>query len=333
MNVKTPAIADLHCDLLCYLAGDPARTAFDLDVRCSIPQLRQGNVRFQTMAMFTETSLNSVDMGMRQVELFSHLSEQHPTVFSSHDFLKQDLIRILPAIENASAFCTEEENLHEGLKRLDLIQQMIGPLLYISLTWNTENRFGGGALTQKGLKEDGRVLLDFLHQKGIALDFSHASDALIKDALNYIDTHQLRIPVLASHSNFRKVENAPRNLPDELVKEIFNRKGAIGLNFVRGFVGPKDTHNFVKQLEHGLNLGGENYLCFGADFFYGNDVSPAFRKQPDELFFPDFAHAGVYPKVIDMWKNHLGLDDLVIQRLAFDNLASFLKINNLYEIN
>lgn len=310
------SIADLHCDLLCYLDGDSSRTAFDPQVRCSIPQLTAGNVKLQTMAVFTETGKDSVEKGMRQAAIFKKLPLLHPECYGK-------TIAITLAIENASSLCSEDESLEIGLRRIDQIRHDLG-IVYISLTWNTENRFGGGAHTEIGLKHDGKVLLDFISGTKIALDLSHASDRLAIDALDYIDQKRLHIPVLASHSNFRAVAPVARNLPDELVKEIFQRKGLVGLNFVRDFVGCETSKNFIKQVEHGLKLGGAGHLCLGADFYFGGDVSPAFRKPSEKMFFPEFGNASSYPDLLALWKKDLGMGDDLLRAIAHDNLANWL---------
>ena len=110
--------------------------------------------------------------------------------------------------------------------------------MYVSFTWNMENRFGGGALTTVGLKDDGKRLLEVLATNRIAVDLSHASDRLAYDIFNYIDKHKLDMKVIASHSVMRAIHHAPRNLPDEIAKEIIKRKGIIGLNFIAKFIGP-----------------------------------------------------------------------------------------------
>ena len=303
-------IADLHCDLLCYLQNDPKRTIFDPAVRCSINQLKAGNVVLQVLPIFTETIPGSSKKGLAQAKIFRNLPKEHPDLFeivnlSNPISLKR--IGILLACENASSLCSEEDVLQKGLRRIDLIEQECGKIVYISLTWNMENRFGGGALTNVGLKEDGEALIKFLHQKKIAVDFSHASDNLAYDVLNLIDRYKLEIPVIASHSNFRSICNAPRNLPDELVKEIITRKGIIGVNFIRYFLGSSDPRNFAQHIEHALNLGCEQTLCFGADFFYNDDVSPMFRKLPEEVFFSELSDSSSYGYALGLLKGHLPL--------------------------
>lgn len=325
-------IADLHCDLLCYLQGDSSRTPYNEEVRCSIPQLRSGRVRLQTMAIFTMTERGSSLKGMEQAEVFKLLPGLYDQEFQAIQspahlahLVHSDRIGIVAAIENASGFCEEEGPLEEGLEHLRLIFGKVGRPLYIGFTWNTENRFGGGAETDIGLKEDGRHLLDFLHGKQIAVDFSHTSDALAFDILNYIDAKRLHIPVLASHSNVRSVANMRRNLPDELVKEIIRRGGIIGFNFVKPFVGTEAQEGFTKQLEAFLKLGAEDHLCLGADYFCDDDVPTRPTSfQLDGWFFDEFADSSCYGKVFDLWRSRLALSDAVLNKIANENMFRFI---------
>lgn len=310
--MKPYPIYDLHCDLLCYLAGAPDRTPYDPIVRCSIPDLLKGGVAFQMLPIFSETAPGSSQKGGNQVKIYSQLKETLP-----------NNIKVQLAVENASSFAEEQEPLDQALDRLNQWNKEAGPLFYISFTWNFENRFGGGALTTVGLKEDGKRLLDYLNGKNCSVDLSHASDSLAFDLLNYIDAKRLDIPVIASHSNFRSICSAPRNLPDELAKEIIRRKGLIGINFVQNFIGRDNPDNFVKHLEYGLKLGGEDVLCFGADFFHDEDIPAAHRKQ-DDYFFKEYGNSSVYHKVISLWINELGIDDPLLTKISYKNISQKL---------
>lgn len=329
--ILEPKIADLHCDLLCYLSRNPNRSPYDPAVRCSIPQLNAGNVKLQIMAIFTETAAGSSASGHAQTEEFRKLLQLHPTVFEPilqgttvKTLEASKKIAIAPAIENASSFCEEGEDLEKALAKLTAWQHAIGKFAYISLTWNTENRFGGGAHTKVGLKDDGKRLLEYLCQRGIALDFSHASDHLAYDLLNEIDKRSWHLPLVASHSNLRAIADVPRNLPDELAQEIVRRGGLIGMNFVRYFVGESSPDNFSRQLEHFLSLGAAQQICFGADFFHLDDVSPSYRKPPEVTFFPSYDHAGTYHKVLNLWHTRGLTSEETSAQVSYYNLANFL---------
>ena len=97
--------------------------------------------------------------------------------------------------------------------------------------------------------------------------------------LNYVSQQNLNIPILASHSNYRSIFNHPRNLPDDIAKEIINQKGLIGLNFVRAFVNNEHAEVYFEHLNHGLQLAGEKSVAYGADFFYT-------KSHPDKSRIP-----------------------------------------------
>jgi len=277
------------------------------------------------MAVFTETEPHSVAKGMHQARLYQKLPEHYPKDFQHfHDdwTLQSTRINTLMAFENASGFCTEQEPLQEGLQRLKSMMQAAKPL-YISLTWNSENRFGGGALAQAGLKEDGKRLLEEIDAQKIALDLSHASDALACEAIDYIEAKRLSIPLMASHSNVRAVANLPRNLPDEVAKEIFKRKGIVGFNLYRPFVGETPEH-IVKHFAHWLELGGDRHLAFGADFFNEADLPNAYRYGKD-VFFKDYADSSCYPSLLSFLQKELQLDSSFLDRVSHQNALDFIK--------
>ncbi len=314
-------IFDLHCDLLLFLQADPQRTPLDPLSRCSYPQQKQGNVHTQVMAIFAFTEPQSSQAATQQGALFTNLLNDYPNLYHPYLLPTPYPIQILPAIENASAFSEEDEPLQNALQRLAFLNEKIGPLAYVSLTWNGHNRFGGGTGSPLGLLPDGQVLLHQLAALQIPVDVSHASDHLITDIFNYIDLHHLSLPVIASHSNFRTIRDHPRNLPDELAQEIFKRKGLVGLNLYKKFVDPIDHKKIALHVEHAINLGGLNHLSIGADFFCDHDDEPLTHRLPPgrEGFFPQLANASCYPYLLDI----LGLSQENQKQIAYANATAF----------
>lgn len=299
-------VADFHCDLLSYLAEDASHTAHDPISRASIPLLQEGGVGLQTLAIFTKTEKGSVEKGSKQAEVFFQLSQKYP-VFGKE-------IKTALSIENASSFCDENEPLEKGIERLDSWLKKAGKIAYISLTWNGENRFGGGNATSVGLKPDGLKLLRWMAEKKITIDLSHTSDRLAEEILAE------NIRPVASHSNFRAIANHPRNLPDAIAKEIGARGGVIGLNFVRVFLGSRGPEDFVRQLEHAEKLGLLDNLCFGADFF-ADQVLPPELQYLIPMFYPGFDNASCYPRVIELFLKHL--PHAIVEKIAHGNLTRF----------
>lgn len=306
-------VANFHSDLLSYLSSDPSRSAYDPESRSSIPLLRQGGVVLETLAIFEKTKKGSRQSGEKQFEIFKTLPEKYPS-----DFGKDIGIRL--AIENASTFCDEEESLDKGLERVESWWKEAGQIAYISLTWNDENRFGGGNQAKIGLKKDGEKVLRWMSGKQIAIDLSHTSDALAYDVLNFIDKNKLKTTPIASHSNFREVANVARNLPDAIAKEIVRREGLIGLNFVRRFLGSNGPEDLIRQVEHARNIDVISHLCFGADFFDDRD----YPKELDHLrplFHTDYETSNCYPKAIVLLRQEFS--ERQIAKIAYENLNRF----------
>lgn len=315
-------IADLHCDLLLFLSNGKERTPLDPEARCALPQLKKGGVCFQTLAVFTETKPGSSRLGEAQFRIFSKLEKYGFNRLKEMTFPESIKgIHTTVAIENASSLCEEDEPLSLAFERLDRYRKLVGPILYISLTWNSENRFGGGNDSKVGLKKDGQAFLDYLHGKQIALDFSHTSDALAADMLNYIEKNRLQILPIASHSNFRSVHSHLRNLPDDIAKEIAKKGGIIGFNAVYKIVGSPFLSSALRHLEQAAKLGIADQLCFGADFFCIDDLPPSLQLNLP-VFDSTFEDASGYPKLLDHFRTLL--TEKQIEGMAWKNLADFL---------
>jgi membrane dipeptidase len=333
-------IADLHCDLLAFLSRASQNSPYDPAVRCAIPQLRKGNVKIQVMAIFVETGEGSAIKGWKQAEIFKRLPQQYPEAFEllrssaqAAHMHASEKIGILPAVENASAFCEEGEPFSQVAMQFNKLLRKIGKPAYVSLTWNSENRFGGGAATDVGLKGDGESLVQLLAEKGIPLDLSHASDRLAYDLLNFLERNNLRLSLIASHSNLRAVTPVPRNLPDDLAQEIMRRGGLIGLNFFRPFVessvefsdaGLEAADHFRKHLMRFLQLNGADHLCFGADFFHDQDLSPKYKQAGQPLFFEPFSNSSCYPLLLNVLRERHALPEQLLKNLAYHNQLNFI---------
>lgn len=320
-------VIDLHCDLLAHMLNMPNPDPFKREgIGCSFPALAEGNVKLQVMAIFTATKKGSSALAVRQSEIFASFLAKYPNdcnLIHDANTLSQiatsSKLGMIAAIENASGFCEEDESLEIGLERLEQIITNTTRILYIGFTHHAENRFGGGNNCEVGLKEDGKTLLQYLNGRKIAVDFSHASDALAQDILDYISKHNLDLHILASHSNYRTVFNHVRNLPDNIAKEIIQQGGIIGVNFLRAFVNNEDSNALYEHINYGIKLGGFNSICFGADYF-GTDTHPDRSRVP--FYFKEHADASRYPSIIESISQQVSPD--AIEGISSKNVVNYL---------
>ena len=321
--MKVP-IVDLHCDLLGCVEHDEDTLHFHSpEINCSLPQLLLGGVQMQTMAVATVTGKGSTKKAERQVDLYKLLLKNNASCIASFRQFEKETKRVhtLFGIENASCLAEEDEPLDKAFERFDAFAD-VERILYVSLTWNHENRFGGGNSSTIGLKADGEQLLQYLDNKRVTIDLSHTSDQLAADILSYIDKKSLQIIPIASHSNFRAITNVARNLPDHIAREIIRRGGLIGINFVRRFIGDNPC-DFLSHIAHGLKLCGEDSLCFGADFYGGlNGMQDLIPDITFPTFQESFGNSACYPHFL----SYLGrsLSSACIEKIACQNALRFL---------
>ncbi len=328
LSPKYP-IVDLHCDLLCYLANYPEATVHDTDnIGVAWPYMKTGGVKHQVLAMFSFSKPGSVAFVQQQTKAYLDLLQTpyfYPITHATQadTIPKHERIGVTAAIENASGLCEENENLDLTFERLDELLKHCGHLFYIGFTHHTENRFGGGNYSDNiGLHRDGELLLEYLDGKGIAADLAHASDNLAYGIINHIDKLGLKVPVIASHSNFRSISPHVRNLPDELVAEVHRRQGLMGMNFLRAYIHPTEPDHFFQHFFHGLRQYPDQ-LAWGADFFDRFGITDPERIP---LFFPQHEDATKYPELLNVLEEN-GFEEEGLTKLCYGNVQAYMKRN------
>jgi len=139
----------------------------------------------------------------------------------------------------------------------------------ISLTWNEENQWAGGAKSDGRLTAKGKDFLAEMERIGFILDVSHLNEKSFWDAMGVWDGQ-----VVATHSNCHRICPHPRNLKDEQLKELRDRNGIVGILLFNGFLDP-DWKEGDKRLSmdavcahayHLLEILGEKGVAIGSDF-------------------------------------------------------------------
>lgn len=137
----------------------------------------------------------------------------------------------------------------------------------LSLTWNEENKFATGIKgnEENGLKSMGINLIKECESLGIIIDVSHANDNTFYDIYN----HSTK-PIIATHSNVRKLCNSKRNLKDEQIKLIKETNGIVGINSYISFINENkdkcDLYHLVNHIDYIVDLIGIDNICFGFDY-------------------------------------------------------------------
>src|SRR5438094_921090 len=140
----------------------------------------------------------------------------------------------------------------------------------IGLTHARRNAAGNGGIfapagsPRDGLTAFGRDVVRQCEALGVIIDLAHISPAGFEDILASTTR-----PPIVSHTNARKYYDIERNITDEQIKMIGERRGVIGVNAV--LVSPKKEEStldrYIDHIEHVADLIGIEGVGIGFDFF------------------------------------------------------------------
>ncbi|HBI25436.1 MAG: Zn-dependent dipeptidase [Candidatus Wolfebacteria bacterium GW2011_GWC2_39_22] len=182
--------------------------------------------------------------------------------------------------DNSTAIILGLQNLPDNV---DITALKGAGIQVISLAYDTVNMYGSGCMNlDVGLTQAGKDVLRAMDQeKGMILDLAHASHRMAREVLRFIHEARLFLPVMASHTGCYGVYPHFRNLPDQVLREIAERGGVIGiptLEFILGN-GNEDINHFRAHIRHAINVCGIESVVIGSDGTYSNVDEEQARAQ------------------------------------------------------
>jgi membrane dipeptidase len=234
---------DGHNDLPWRLRteGDFALTKFDLSQRLDtgqtdIPRLREGGVKAQFWSVYIPSEHpNPARTVTEQIDLVHRMVERYPSVFEMA-YNADDVERITRKGKIASLIGIEGGVAIEN--NLAQLRAFYGlGARYMTLTHNTTLDWADAANDapeHDGLTLFGERVVKEMNRLGMLIDISHVSPATMADALRVT-----KAPLIASHSSAFAICPSPRNVPDDILKEVKKNGGVVMVNFYSGFVVPE----------------------------------------------------------------------------------------------
>ena len=126
-----------------------------------------------------------------------------------------------------------------------------------------DNRLGGSlhGKSGAGLTRFGRDAVDRMLARGIILDIAHSSPQVVRDVLARSPR-----PILVSHSGFQGHCDSHRNISDELMQQVAQAGGLVGVGFWEAAVCDASPAGIASAIAYGISLLGADHVALGSDF-------------------------------------------------------------------
>lgn len=313
MNVP---VFDFHCDTIMAMLGDDLNSAGRLDKNQHHVDLeRAGHLAgyAQCFACFTTPFL----------EDWYHVS---PIVAFERELatIQREIDKNSDKIAIAYTPKEIEENRKCGMMsavltlegtagidyNADLLEDlnMIG-FRIVSLCWNEKNPLTGSHETGGGLTDQGMAFVKEAQRLGMLIDVSHISDEGFWDIMRITEA-----PVIATHSNSRRIFNNSRNLTDDMFREICRTGGVAGYNMCDEFTGENPTLDTVcDHIFHFMELDPT-----GRHIALGGDLD-GISKMP-----AGFEGVQSWPKLADRLVMR-GLDEQTVRNIFWNNAIEVME--------
>jgi membrane dipeptidase len=197
------------------------------------------------------------EMGYWERELQAH-ADVFTKVYSVADIRRAKETRRLGLIygfQNATMLEGDAAN-------LDLFHRF--GVRIIQLTYNDRNLLGDGCLepANAGLSRHGVDVVTRMNELRMVVDLSHCGLQTTSDGIARSSR-----PVAITHSGCRAVFDHPRSKPDTILRAMADKGGVLGI-YMMPFInaqGQPVAADLVRQIEHAVNVCGEEHVGIGSD--------------------------------------------------------------------
>lgn len=126
-----------------------------------------------------------------------------------------------------------------------------------------DNALGGSlhGVSNKGLTDFGREVVEKMLEKSIIIDLAHSSPAVAEDVLAMVD-----VPVIVSHTGVHSHCEVKRNFEDALMKKIAAAGGVIGIGYWADVTCDDSPKGIAATIKAGISVLGADHVSLGSDF-------------------------------------------------------------------
>jgi membrane dipeptidase len=229
-------VVDTHDDTTQrFLDGD-----FDLQPRNSrgsidIPRMKEGGLAAIFFSIWIPSKImgpEAVKHALDQIDAVREQTRKHPreitlatTAAEIREARKNGVIAALMGVEGGHMIASD----------LGVLRSYASlGVRYMTLTHSGNDEWADSSTDKavhNGLTDFGKDVVREMNRLGVMVDISHVSDKTFYDTLEVS-----KAPLIASHSSCRAICDAPRNMTDQMIKDLAAKGGVIQINYHVGFL-------------------------------------------------------------------------------------------------
>ena len=205
----------------------------------SLEKAKRGNLGAEFFSIWVDPGTNQGHFAQHTFDLIDSVYEQaarHPDRMMMA-FSVADIERAHK--EHKLAACMGIEGGHSIENDIHLLRDYyrLG-VRYMTLSWSNTNEWADSSgdiddpkiQHHNGLTDFGKQVVLEMNRLGMMVDISHVADKTFWDAIA-----TTKAPVIASHSSARALDDAPRNMTDDMLRAVAKNGGVVDVNFFSGF--------------------------------------------------------------------------------------------------
>ncbi len=233
---KRAIIVDGHCDTPYRLLRHNVHLdEHDTEAQADLRSLQESGITATFFASYVPpfyANRGAADFARKLIDLIEYETKRKPLELS----LVTDSAGIRAAkAADKIAIMIGVEGGHAIEDSLDILRELYDRgARYLTLTHVNTNNWcdsSGDAERHGGLTDFGRDVVRTMNDLGMIVDISHVSD---KAFFHTIET--TRVPIVATHSSCRALCRHPRNMTDDMLRELARNGGVCMINFFSAFI-------------------------------------------------------------------------------------------------
>ena len=243
---RSSLVIDGHNDLPWAVREQGGQSFDHLDIsqpqpklHTDIARLRAGGIGAQFWSVFVPARTRhdglALQQTLEQIQIVHDMVQRYPETFELA-LTADDIERIWRAGKIASLIGVEGG--HSIENSLSVLRQLYDRgARYMTLTHSDTLDWADSATDEAkhgGLTAFGEEVVREMNGLGMLVDLSHVSVETMQDAIRVATA-----PVIFSHSSARAVCDHPRNVPDDILRELPRNGGLVMINFFSGYVVPE----------------------------------------------------------------------------------------------